>query len=171
MKQFSVAQASRLTGCSQHQIRYWNQINLVAPTGDAQGATSSAVYSFSDLVALRIVRSLLDGGMTLRQVRSAFEYLRSEAEFGDSDRVAGLKLVTDGRSIFEICRSDGEILDALKRGQLALFVAVDEINAGVAEGVRAFVEERDAFVANLGQGPGQVPFGEARGETAGAEAG
>lgn len=151
MQGFSVAQASRLAGCSQHQIRYWDQIALVSPSGPV-GSRSKRLYSFGDLVSLRVVRSLLDGGMTLRQVRRAFEYLRESADLGENETAGSLKLVTDGRSIFEICRNDGEILDALKRGQLALFVAVDEINRSVDEDVREFLAERQTFLEQLSAG-------------------
>lgn len=147
MQYFSQAQASRLAGCSQHQAKYWSQIGLVTPT--ATGGRGAPPYRFADLVALRLVKSLLDGGMTLRQVRRAFEFVRENAELGESTAISGVKLVTDGRTIFEVCRSDGEILDALKRGQLAMFVALDEITQSVDEVVREFQHDRDELLAGL----------------------
>lgn len=158
MQGFSGAQAARLTGCSVHQIRYWNQIDFVTPSigADSRSRSGSVVrrsYSFGDLVALRIVKSLLDGGMTLKQVRKAFEFVIEAADLNDRSALAGAKLVTDGRTIFEICRSDGEILDALKRGQMALFVDVDDLERDVAEGVDAFLADRDQFVSALAVTP------------------
>lgn len=154
MKGFSGAQAARLTGCSVHQIRYWSQIDFVTPSigvdgGEHSGAAARRAYSFGDLVALRIVKSLLDGGMTLKQVRKAFEFVTESTDLNDRSSLAGAKLVTDGRTIFEICRTDGEILDALKRGQMALFVDVNDMERDVAEGVDAFLAERDQFVSAL----------------------
>ena len=73
-------------------------------------------YSFRDLVALRIVVSLLDAGLPMVRVRSALEVLRASG-----DELAGLRIVTDGVSVFA-CYDDGQILDALRTGQLALFV-------------------------------------------------
>lgn len=158
MQGFSVAQAARLTGCSVHQIRYWDQINFVVPTAGANRGSQDKpsrrrAYSFGDLVALRIVKSLLDGGMTLKQVRAAFEFVREATNLDDPSSLAGAKLVTDGRSIFEICRTDGEILDALRKGQMALFVDVADMEHDVATGVRAFVEEREDFVSKLAVNP------------------
>lgn len=155
MEGFSAAQAARLAGCSINQVRYWEQVGLVTPSAGVAGESDKdrirtrRKYSFGDLVALRIVKSLLDGGMSLRQVRAAFEFVRNSADLEDPASLAGVKLITDGRSIFEICRSDGEILDALRRGQLALFVDVDDLERDVARCVNAFMADRSAFVSKL----------------------
>jgi hypothetical protein len=57
--------------------------------------------------------------------------------------------VTDGQSIFKICRRDGEVMDALKEGQMAFFVAIDDIATSVDSNVRTFQEDRDRFVRAL----------------------
>jgi hypothetical protein len=72
--------------------------------------------------------------------------LRHLADAGDD--LSGLRLVTDGTSVWA-CRDDGQILDALRAGQLALFLAVDHFVASVEGDVRAFDAERRAFVADL----------------------
>ena len=66
------------------------------------------------------------------------------------DDLADLRLVTDGRNVWA-CRDDGQILDALRAGQLALFVAVDRVAADVDAEVRAFTADRAAFVERLRQ--------------------
>jgi DNA-binding transcriptional MerR regulator len=137
---YTAAQAARLTGCTEAQLRYWERIGLLAPLPE-QGGT--ARYSFRDLVALRVVASLLESGLSLARVRKAVRYL---VEAGED--VAGLRLVTDGDTVWA-CRDDGQILDALRRGQLALFVAVDRMAADVEAEVRAFDAERTAFVEGL----------------------
>ena len=108
----------------------------VVPAGTAK-------YAFRDLVALRVVRSLLDAGLSSTRVHAAVRWLR---ESGDD--LVDLRLVTDGRSVWA-CRDDGQILDALHAGQLALFVAVDQLAAEVDAEVRAFDAERAAFVERL----------------------
>ena len=54
--------------------------------------------------------------------------------------------MTDGQSIFKICRRDGEVIDALRDGQMAFFVAIDDIATGVETKVRQFEEDRERFV-------------------------
>jgi DNA-binding transcriptional MerR regulator len=133
---YSALQAARLTGCSEAQLSYWERIGLVAPQrGD---------YSFRDLVALRVVASLLEAGLALGRVRQAVRYLVASGE-----DIAGLRLVTDGDRVWA-CRDDGQILDALRRGQMALFVAVDAYAQEVDAEVRTFDAERREFVEGLG---------------------
>src|SRR5438046_8281538 len=105
------------------------------------------MYSFRDLVALRVVRSLLDGGMSLQRVRRAWDYLNDKA--GLDQHLSEVKLVTDGQSIFKICRRDGEVLDALRDGQMAFFVAIDEIACGVECGVAGLRRDGDRFIRAL----------------------
>jgi DNA-binding transcriptional MerR regulator len=138
---YTAAQGARLSRCTVSQLRYWARSGLVHPTDGVPGGT--AKYAFRDLVALRVVRSLLDAGLSSTRVHAAVRWLR---ESGDD--LVDLRLVTDGRSVWA-CRDDGQILDALHAGQLALFVAVDQLAAEVDAEVRAFDAERAAFVEQL----------------------
>ena len=105
------------------------------------------LYAFRDLVALRVVKSLLDGGMSLQRVRRAFEYLRRSADL--EGHLSEVKLITDGKSVFKVARKRGEIIDALRQGQMAFFVAIDEIARSVDADVATFRRDRDQFVRAL----------------------
>lgn len=141
---YTAAQAARLSNCTVSQLRYWSRSGLVSP-GEAGGK-----YSFRDLVALRVVRSLLDAGLTSTRVHAAVRWVR---ESGND--LADLRLVTDGHNVWA-CRDDGQILDALRAGQLALFVAVDSLAAEVDAEVRAFDAERAEFVEHLTDTQGEI---------------
>ena len=110
---YSAPQAARLTGCTPSQLAYWERTGLVAP--------EDGTYGFRDLVALRVVASLLEAGLTLTRVRQAVRYLLATGE-----DIAGLRLVTDGDRVWA-CRDDGQILDALRRS----LVAVGEVRRHV----------------------------------------
>lgn len=138
---YTAAQTSRLTGCTAAQLQSWERIGLVVPSEGA--ARAPRTYSFRDLVALRVVASLLDAGLALGRIRTALRYL---VESGDD--VAELRIVTDGESVWA-CRDDGQILDALRQGQLALFVAVGTMAEEMETEVRTFAAERSAFVDEL----------------------
>jgi len=146
---FTSHQASRLTGCTPRQLRYWDQIALVQPSVQRTGGRPGVprMYSFRDLVSLRVVKSLLDGGMSLQRVRRAYDYLRTGEEL--EEHLSQVKLVTDGKSIFKVCRREGEIIDALRQGQMAFFVAIDEIVRQVDERVNGFRRDRDRFMRAL----------------------
>jgi hypothetical protein len=98
-------------------------------------------------VALRVVKSLLDNGMSVQRVRRAWDYLRRTADM--DNHLAGVKLVTDGQSIFKIASDEGELVDALREGQLAFFVAIDEITREVEEDVSRFELDREHFLEML----------------------
>lgn len=146
---FTADQASKLTNCTAHQLRYWDRVGLVSPSVQSTGGRPGVrrLYSFRDLVALRVVRSLLDNGMSLQRVRRAWEYLRKHSDF--DDHLASVKLITDGSSIFTVVNDDGELLDALRNGQMAFFVAIDEIARDVKEDVSRFELDRERFLEML----------------------
>jgi DNA-binding transcriptional MerR regulator len=101
------------------------------------------IYSFRDLVGLRVVKSLLDNGLSIQRVRRAWDYLRRT---GDMDgHLADVKLVTDGQSVFAVAHDDDELLDALRQGQLAFFVRIDEIAKDVEDDVTKFEIDRASF--------------------------
>ena len=112
------------------------------------------LYSFRDLISLRVVKSLLDGGMSLQRVRRAFEYLRRNADL--EGHLSEVKLITDGKSIFKVARRRGEVIDALRHGQMAFFVAIDQIARGVDADVASFRRDREQFVRALRDATRQV---------------
>ncbi len=149
MEGFTAHQACKFTGCTSRQLRYWDQIGLVKPTVQGTGGRPGIprLYAFRDLVALRVVKSLLDGGMSLQRVRRSWAFLNKKAHL--DQHLSEVKLVTDGQSIFRIARRDGEVMDALKEGQMAFFVAIDDIATSVHSNVRSFEDDRERFVRAL----------------------
>lgn len=146
---FTAEQACRLTNCTHHQLRYWDRVGLVKPSVQKSGGRPGVrrLYSFRDLVALRVVRSLLDNGMSLQRVRRAWDYLRREG--GMENHLSDVKLVTDGQTIFRVSSDEGEILDALREGQLSFFVAIDQIAREVEEDVTRFELDKERFLTML----------------------
>jgi len=149
MNGFTALQASRFTGTTGNQLRYWDKIGLVKPNIQETGGRPGVrrLYGFRDLVALKVIKSLLDGGMSLQRVRRAYEYLRENA--GLDEELSSVKLVTDGKSIFKITRDDGEILDMLRQGQMAFFIAIDRLAVEIEGDVTEFMRDREQFVRTL----------------------
>ena len=135
---FSALQATRLAHCSRSQLAHWRKNGLVVPSGERPFP-----YTFQDVVALRLVTDWLRSGLTSAQVRRAVEYIRTSGE-----ELSSLKLVSDGTTVWA-CFEDGQVLDALRAGQLALFVSVDGIAADVEAEVRELEADRTAFLAEL----------------------
>ena len=85
--------------------------------------------------------------MSVQRVRRAWDYLRRNADM--DTHLAEVKLVTDGQSIFRIAEDEDELLDALREGQLAFFVAIDSITRNVEEDVTRFELDRERFLEIL----------------------
>jgi len=108
---FSGTKAASVVGISYRQLDYWARTDLVRPSlADASGSGSRRLYSYRDLLELRVIKSLLDAGIKLESVRKAFGYLR---EHVDSD-IASAHLVISGSDVL-LCDGDG-LIDVMRRG-------------------------------------------------------
>jgi predicted RNA-binding protein Jag len=115
------------------------------------------MYSFRDLVALRVVKSLIDAGLSLQRVRRAWEFLSKRA--GLDRHLSEVKLVTDGKNVFRVVRREGEVLDALREGQLAFFVKIDEVTRQVSTEVAEFRTDRQQFLRVLKEASREAELG------------
>ncbi len=114
---YSGTKAASIVGISYRQLDYWARTNLVRPSlTDASGSGSRRQYSYRDLLELRVIKSLLDAGIKLESVRTAFEYLR---EHVDTD-IASAHLVISGSDVL-LCDGD-TLIDVMRRGQGVLNV-------------------------------------------------
>lgn len=98
----------------------------------AQGSGSIRLYSFYDILVLKVVKRLLDTGVSLQNIRAAIDHLRHQ---GVED-LSSITLMSDGSSIYE-CRSDDEVIDLLRGGQgvfgIALSSVVNEVEATLSD--------------------------------------
>ncbi|GAB3142740.1 MerR family transcriptional regulator [Micromonospora sonneratiae] len=112
--------ACHAVSISYRQLDYWARTGLVVPSiRDASGSGTQRLYSFRDLVVLKVVKRLLDAGVSLQNIRKAIETLRSR---GVAD-LAGITLISDGTSVYE-CRSPEEVVDLLQGGQGVFGIAI-----------------------------------------------
>jgi DNA-binding transcriptional MerR regulator len=113
--------AMHAAGISYRQLDYWARTGLVEPSiRPAAGSGSQRLYSFRDLVVLRVVKSLLEAGVSLQNIRKAIDTLRAHGV----DDLAGITLISDGTTVYE-CRSAEEIVDLLQGGQGVFGIALD----------------------------------------------
>lgn len=108
---FSGTKAATVVGISYRQLDYWARTDLVRPSlADASGSGSRRLYSYRDLLELRVIKSLLDAGIKLESVRKAFTYLRDQVETD----IASANLVISGNDVL-LCDGDG-LIDIVRRG-------------------------------------------------------
>ena len=107
-------------GITYRQLDYWARTGLVAPSiRSATGSGSQRLYSFKDILVLKVVKKLLDAGVSLQNIRTAVEHLRRR---GVED-LARISLWSDGTTVYE-CTSTEEIVDLLQGGQGVFGIAV-----------------------------------------------
>jgi DNA-binding transcriptional MerR regulator len=112
--------ACHAAGISYRQLDYWARTGLVVPSvRDASGSGTQRLYSFRDIVVLKVVKRLLDAGVSLQNIRKAIDTLRSRGV----DDLAGITLISDGTTVYE-CRSPEEVVDLLQGGQGVFGIAI-----------------------------------------------
>jgi len=115
---FSGKRASEIVGISYRQLDYWARTDLIRPSiADAAGSGTRRAYGYTNLVELKVIKTLLDAGIGLKLVREVFDFLRTQLD-GD---IASANLVIGGKTSV-LVRSDGELIDVLRKGQGVLNV-------------------------------------------------
>lgn len=115
--------ACSAAGITYRQLDYWARTGLLEPSvRSASGSGTQRLYSFRDILVLKVVKRLLDTGVSLQQIRAAVEHLRSR---GTAD-LAGLTLMSDGATVYE-CTSPDEVVDLLQGGQGVFGIAVGRV--------------------------------------------
>lgn len=112
--------ACAAAGISYRQLDYWARTDLVVPSvRSAAGSGSQRLYSFKDILVLKVVKRLLDAGVSLPNIRTAVDALRKRGV----DDLAGITLLSDGTTVYE-CTSSEEVVDLLRGGQGVFGIAV-----------------------------------------------
>ena len=128
-------QVCSIVGITYRQLDYWARTNLIRPSiADARGSGTQRRYSYRDLVELKVIKSLLDAGVSLQKARRAIEYLRGNL----GADIASASLVLNGSDSVLVVRDSGELVDLLREGQgvfsiMALGGVKAELDAAITE--------------------------------------
>ena len=124
---FNSKTVSKVTSLSFRQIDYWDRTHFIKPSvSEASGYGSVRLYSFNDLIQLKVAKTLMDKGVSLQKIRKAITYLKKNMPEVEKP-LSELRFLTDGETIFVITRDKKQIIDALKNGQLVFSIALGEI--------------------------------------------
>ena len=130
--------ACRAAGITYRQLDYWARTGLVEPgVRGAKGSGTQRLYGFRDILVLKVVKRLLDTGVSLQQIRTAVAALR---ERGVED-LAQITLMSDGASVYE-CTSADEVIDLVQGGQGVFGIAVGRVWREVEGTLAALPSER-----------------------------
>jgi DNA-binding transcriptional MerR regulator len=153
--------ACAAAGITYRQLDYWARTGLVEPSvRAAHGSGSQRLYSFRDILVLKVVKRLLDTGISLQQIRAAVQHLRDRG----TEDLAQVTLMSDGVSVYE-CTSADEVVDLLAGGQGVFGIALGRVwrevegDLAVLPAVRAEdgLIAVDARNSGTAYGPGSAP--------------
>ena len=115
--------ACAAAGITYRQLDYWARTGLVEPSiRPAHGSGTQRLYSFRDILVLKVVKRLLDTGISLQQIRAATAHLRDHG----AEDLAQVTLMSDGVSVYE-CTSPDEVVDLLQGGQGVFGIALGRV--------------------------------------------
>jgi DNA-binding transcriptional MerR regulator len=122
---YRAPQVCNLVGITYRQLDYWARTGLLTPSiQTASGSGSQRRYSFADIVQLKVVKRLLDAGMSLKKIRQAMDILR--AELDSAQPLADVTLLSDGTTIYA-AHSATEVVDVFRGGQGVFGIAVGPV--------------------------------------------
>lgn len=123
---FRSPQVCTVVGITYRQLDYWDRTGLLGPSmQEATGSGTQRLYSFQDIVTLRVIKRLKDAGTSLHKIRQAFDQL--EAEVGPDWRIQDVTLLSDGTTIYA-ATSPEEVVDLLQKGQGVFGIAVRPVH-------------------------------------------
>lgn len=135
MQAFNTKTASRVTGASEKQLRYWDKVGVVKPSvAQAAGRGTRRLYSFLDLIQARAAKQLKDDGLSLQKLRRALRVLRERPD-EVKHPLAQLRLITDGKSVFCLTDDPAALEDILKKSQLVHVFAIKPVCEYVSRGL------------------------------------
>ena len=148
---FNTKAVFKITGLSIRQIDYWDRTHFVKPSvSEASGYGSVRLYSFNDLIQLKVAKTLMDKGVSLQKIRKAINYLKKNMPEVEKS-LFELRFLTDGETIFVLTKDKKIIIDTLKSGQLVFSIALGEIVENLKGEVLALQKERKYEVVVRGK--------------------
>jgi DNA-binding transcriptional MerR regulator len=140
--------ACNAAGISYRQLDYWARTGLVEPSvRPAHGSGSQRLYSFRDILLLKVVKRLLDTGVSLQNIRTAVNHLR---ERGIED-LTQITLMSDGTTVYA-CTSPDEVVDLVQGGQGVFGIAVGRVVREVEGSLAELPAEQAAPARSSGAG-------------------
>ncbi len=131
----------KIVGISYRQLDYWTTTNLVTPSvRDADGSGSQRLYAFDDIVQLKVIKRLIDAGVSLQRIRTAMEFVRER-----NLSLRNLTLLSDGKTVYAL-DDERAIIDLLASGQGVFAIALDPVYAAIEAEITRLPAERATAV-------------------------
>ncbi|MCJ7666464.1 MAG: MerR family transcriptional regulator [Actinobacteria bacterium] len=123
---YSSREVCKIINLTYRQLDYYDRTDFAKPSiSNGEGSGSRRMYSFNDLLKLKVIKKLLEAGVSLQKIRKAKKYLEENGN-GQDNSFLKVTLISDGSSIYA-CSSDKAIIDTLKSGQGVFGIALGKV--------------------------------------------
>ena len=134
-------EACKITELTYKQLDYYDRTNFINPSiNQADGYGTKRLYSFNDLLKLKVIKKLLDAGISLQKLRKTKKYLEVNEE--NNDALLKVTLISDGNTVYA-CYSDKEIVDTLNSGQAVFGIALGKVYSSLKGDVKKYLNEEN----------------------------
>ena len=134
MKQgYTGPQVCKIVGISYRQLDHWTTTKLVkASLRNLKGSGHHREYSFEDLLRVKIIKNLRNGGMSLQKIRIALKALQKILDTGVS--FSDVTVVSDGQSIYA-SKNENDFIDILRKGQAVFGISLGPVHEEIEQQV------------------------------------
>ncbi|MBN2073088.1 MAG: MerR family transcriptional regulator [Actinobacteria bacterium] len=125
-KYYKSNEVCKIIGISYRQLDYYDRTNFLKPSIEkALGYGTRRLYSFYDLLKLKVIKKLMEAGISLQKIRKTRKFLEENGSYGENGFLE-VTLISDGNTVYA-CNSDKDIIDTLKSGQGVFGIALGKV--------------------------------------------
>ena len=116
----------KITGITYRQLDHWTTSKLIsASIRNLKGSGFHRIYSFQDIIQIKLVNKLREAGVSLQKIRIALKNI--ENILGDDTQISDVSIFSDGKSIYVISDND-QMIDLLKSGQAVFGISLGPVH-------------------------------------------
>ena len=117
----------KITGITYRQLDHWTTSSLInASIRNLKGSGFHRIYSFQDIIQIKLVNKLREAGVSLQKIRIALKNIQKV--LGDDISISDVSVFSDGKSIYVISDND-QMIDLLKKGQAVFGISLGPVHS------------------------------------------
>lgn len=144
---YKSTEVCKIVGLTYKQLDYYDRTNFITPSiSKADGYGTKRMYSFNDLLKLKIIKKLLEAGISLQKIRKTKKYVEEIEK--NNDALLKVTLISDGNTVYA-CNSDKEIIDTLNSGQAVFGIALGKVYIDLKEDIEKYLNDVKNNICNM----------------------
>lgn len=125
--EFTAKEVCKILRLEYSKLDYWARSGFFVPSiSEANGSGSKRLYSFLDLITLKVIKDLRDAGVTVPKLKKVIQYMLAKGNEVQNP-FAGSVLITDSKKVFELTAEKEMVVDILNNGQLMWVICLGKL--------------------------------------------